>query len=193
MNTLIIDIETKGDKKLLETYLKNLSAPKNYKDEEKIKEWIDNKKLEAEKELALDQDYNEIACIGIKLNDEPAKIISLNELSEFIQNNTLITFNGKSFDLPVIIKNGIKQKIILPYKLLKEATKKYNAPQHIDLMELISFGGQWKSLDSYLQVYLGIEKTPIDFQTCTKEELEAHCIEDCENTYKLFLKFKDLC
>jgi len=185
---IILDIETKAGE-LTETYLSNLSAPKNYKDEEKIKEWMENKKKEVNRELAIDQDYSEIACIGVKIDDEPAKIVKLSELRDLVSEQ-IVTFNGKSFDLPILIKNGLKNKIDLPYVRLKEMTKKWNAVGHIDLIELVSFNGQYKSLDEYLQIYLGIKKTPIDFNTCTQEELEAHCKEDCENTYKLFKFFE---
>ena len=186
---IILDLETRADKRLTETYLSNLSAPKNYKDKEKIEEWLENKRTEIDRELAIDQDYSEIACIGVKIDDESAKIVKLDDLK---LDGQIVTFNGKSFDLPILIKAGIKNKIDLPYQRLKEMTKKWNSPNHIDLMELISFNGQYKSLDQYLQIYLGIKKTPCDFNTCTQEELEKHCIEDCENTYKLFKLFEPL-
>ena len=188
---LTIDLETRSDKRLLEVYNSNLSAPKNYKDEDKIKEWFAIKKLESEKALATDPDYAEIACIGVKEDEEPARIVSTLELSELLRKHRmLITFNGKNFDLPVIVKTGVKQKLELPYKDLRIYQKKWQAEQHIDLMEFISNGADWKSLDEYLQIYLGVKKTPIDFATATQEELEKHCLEDVENTYKLYKLFE---
>lgn len=188
---LTLDCETKADRRLLEVYNSNLSAPKNYKDEEKIKEWFAIKKLESEKALAIDPDYAEIACIGVKEDDEPARIVALKELSAlFAKHKTLVTFNGKGFDLPVLVKTGVKQKLDLPYKDLRVYSKKWQAEQHIDLMEFISNGADWKSLDEYLQIYLGVKKTPIDFATATQEELEKHCTEDVENTYKLYKLFE---
>ena len=190
---LFLDIETKSDKRLLDTYLKNVSAPKNWKDEDKIKAYIQEKKEEAEHELALDQDYSQIDCIAVKKDEEPTKLVTLEELGSLLQGETVVTFNGKNFDLPIIIKNGIKQKINLPFRTLKEMTKRYNAPQHIDLMETLAFGGQFKSLDTYLQIYLGIAKTPIDFKTCTSDELAKHCVEDVDNLYKLYKLFENIC
>jgi hypothetical protein len=52
---------------------------------------------------------------------------------EFLQN-----YNGKKFDIPTIIKNGIKQGLKLPYFKLKQMTKRYDTSKHIDLMELIT-------------------------------------------------------
>ncbi len=188
---LFLDLETKADKRLLEIYNSNLSAPKNYKDEEKIKEWFATKKAESEKALATDPDYAEIACIGVKEDEEPTKLVNMKELGELLtKHKMLVTFNGKGFDLPVIIKNGVKQGLDLPYRDLRIYQKKWQAEQHIDLMEFISNGADWKSLDEYLQIYLGIKKTEIDFATCTQEELEKHCLEDVENTYKLYKLFE---
>ena len=188
---LTIDLETRSDKRLLEVYNSNLSAPKNYKDEEKIKEWFAIKKAESEKALATDPDYAEIACIGVKEDNEPARLVELKDLNAlFAKHKTLVTFNGKGFDLPVLIKTGVKQGLELPYKDLRIYQKKWQAEQHIDLMQFISNGADWKSLDEYLQIYLGVKKTPIDFATATQEELEKHCTEDVENTYKLFKLFE---
>lgn len=188
---LTLDIETGSDKRLLETYLLNIKAPKNYKDEDKIKEYLEAKKLEAEKALSIDPDYNDIKCIGIKENDEPARLVKFSELNSlFEKHKMLITFNGKNFDLPTIIKYGVKNRVNLPYRDLRVYQKKWTSGQHVDLMEVISDGRDYKSLDEYLQIYLGIKKTPIDFLTCTQEELETHCLEDIENTYKLYKLFE---
>jgi len=190
---IILDIETRSDKRLIHTYLENLSAPKNYKDQAKIDEWLENKKAEVEKELAIDSDYAEIACIGVKIDDEPSKLVSLEDITDLIMKHNLITFNGKGFDIPVLIKNALKQgktEKDFAFSVLKEMKKRWNSQSHIDLMEVISDGKDWKSLNTYLQIYLGIKKTPIDFNTCSQEELETHCLEDVENTYKLYKFFE---
>jgi len=188
---IVLDIETKSDKRLIETYLQNLSAPKNYKDQAKIDEWLENKKAEVEKELAIDSDYATIACIGIKIDDQSAKLIEIEDLNDLVIKHKIITFNGKGFDLPVLTKNALKLGLKeFPYTYFREMKKRWNALNHIDLMETISDGKDWKSLDTYLQIYLGIKKTPIDFTVCSQEELEKHCLEDVENTYKLFKFFE---
>ena len=125
---LFLDLETRADKRLLEVYNSNLSAPKNYKDADKIKEWLEGKKLESEKALATDPDYAGIACIGVKEDEDPAKIVSIKELGELLtKHKMLITFNGKNFDLPVIVKTGVKQGLDLPYKDLRIYQKKWQA------------------------------------------------------------------
>lgn len=203
----ILDIETRGDKKLLEVFLENITAPKTYKDPDKIAEYIESKKLDATKAMAVDPDYNEIICIGVKEGKKPGVLMSLQEYATWLKTavvlpdgakveniyQKMITFNGKQFDLPVIIRAGIKAGIDLPYKQLMQLCDKYRAMNHIDLMEKLAVGyGNYKSLDKYLQIYLGISKKPIDFAVATEAEIREHCLEDLENTAKLFNKFSPL-
>ena len=189
---ITLDIETRADDKLLPIYLENISAPKNIKDPEKIEARLEAKRNEAKNNLAVDQDYSEIVCIGIKENDEPAKLVSLKELLELLpKHNKVVTFNGKSFDMPVIAKCAIKQGLELSLNFAT-LTKRFATDYHIDLMEQIACNSNYKSLDVYLQIYLGIKKTPIDFNSCSEDELKAHCLEDVENTYKLYQLFKNL-
>jgi len=210
MNTLTIDIETEPDSKLADLFTSRIKAPKIYKDIEKIKAYVEEKKADLTKQMSVDVDFCSIKCIGVKENDEPAKIVTLEELLAIISNHVdvksemaseyqnralnwrVVTFNGKHFDCPIITRQALKNGITAPYKWLKEATKRYDTGKHIDLMEFIG-DGEYKSLDTYTQIYLGEEPKPeIDFVTCSQEELETHCLNDVELTYKLYNKFKPL-
>lgn len=187
--TLFLDIETRCDKNLLPIYLETVKAPANLKDPEKIKQSIETKKAEAVKNLALDQDFSEIACIGIKEDTDHARIVTLTELIKLLtKHDTLVTFNGKNFDIPIIIKSCVKAKNPIT-KNLYPLIRKYHTDKHIDLMEVLAMNEQVKRLDTYLRIYLGISKTPIDFETCSQEELEAHCLSDVEQTFLLYNKF----
>lgn len=209
MTNIFLDIETKPNPKLIDLFTSKIKAPKTYKDEEKIKAYIEEKKSDLVKQMSTDIDFCEISLIGIKINDDPAKLIQLFELldllnehlkikaepasdyQERVLNFRLITFNGKKFDLPVIIREAIRQGLDAPFRELKEWTKKFKTSHHIDLMELLA-DGDYKSLDLYCQVYLGESKEEINFETCSQEELEKHCLEDVEKTAKLFNKFNKL-
>jgi len=187
----VVDIESRPQKNLVEMFNKRIKAPSNYKEPKVIEAYIEKAKLDSVKAMSVDTDYNEIFCIGAKANDEDAKLISLDELGQYILDGyILVTFNGKKFDLPTIIKNGIKQGLKLPYFQLKQMCKRWDTSKHIDLMELL--GEEYRSLDTYLQIYLGISKKEIDFATCTNVELVQHNIEDVNNTYKLFKLFEQL-
>lgn len=192
MSTIILDIETTVDKSLVDTYLANIKVPKTYKTKEAIDNYIESKKTDVFKSMAVDWDYSNILLIGIKELDQPARMISLEEFGALFDNpkTLFVTFKGKSFDIPVLIRNGIKKGVNLPYRKMVDSIKKFNYNgKLVDIMESLSKWGDYKSLDTYLQIYFGIKKTPINFETCSIEELTAHCVEDLENTEKMYNKF----
>ena len=198
MKYIILDIETKPQENI--SHLKEIVANKVLKDPEKIAADIEEKTKGLRKTLSLDTDYADIICIGVKTEEETLMFKSLAEFSEWyaglntdeINDNVLVGYNIKAFDIPIIIKQGLKQGLNLPYNEFHKMTKKFSTEYCIDLMEVISYQASWKSLDELLKIYLGISKTPIDFETASEDEIIAHCEEDCENTYKLFKLFEKL-
>lgn len=189
-----LDIETCANLDLLEIFTSNIKAPKTYKDEDKIKEYVENAKKDAIPKMMVDIDYCNIACIGCKKENEEAKLITLEEFAEIfnMSESRIIVFNGKKFDLPILLRQSIKKSLDLPYRDLHEALKSRYSPKVIDVMEELGNYGDYKSMDTYLKIYCGIEKTPIDFVHCSEEELETHCLEDVTNLEILFNKFNKL-
>jgi hypothetical protein len=201
----VIDIETRKDPALLEVFLENITAPKNIKDEEKIKEHIEAKKAEAYKLMATDADYAEIICVGVKELGKEPKLLSFEEYVKWLGESnktadgadiynwaqTMITFNGKNFDLPLLMRTAIKKGVAFPFSHFKRQCDKYKATNHIDLMQALECGwGNTKSLDKYLQIYLGVKKKPVDFATATEQEIREHNIEDLINSELLYRKFE---
>ncbi len=187
-----IDIESKPQANLVELYTKGIKAPKTYKDEEKIKEYIENKANEFKKKMSVDTDYADIICIGIKELGKEPKLYYKETIEQFFKENekpVFITFNGKKFDIPLLMKWGIKNNLDLPYQYLKGMTKRWSTEWHIDLQEVIC-DNTYKSLDELLQIYLGISKKPIDFNTASEKEIKEHCLEDIINSELLYNKFK---
>lgn len=187
-----IDIESKPQANLVELYTKGIKAPKTYKDEEKIKEYIENKANEFKKKMSVDTDYADIICIGIKELGKEPKLYYKETIEQFFKENekpVFITFNGKKFDIPLLMKWGIKNNLDLPYQYLKGMTKRWSTEWHIDLQEVIC-DNTYKSLDELLQIYLGISKNPIDFNTASEKEIKEHCLEDIINSELLYNKFK---
>lgn len=187
-----IDIETKPQANLVELYTKGIKAPKTYKDEEKIKEYIENKANEFKKKMSVDTDYADIICIGIKELGKEPKLYYKETIEQFFKENekpVFITFNGKKFDIPLLMKWGIKNNLDLPYQYLKGMTKRWSTEWHIDLQEVMC-DNTYKSLDELLQIYLGISKKPIDFNTASEKEIKEHCLEDIINSELLYNKFK---
>jgi predicted PolB exonuclease-like 3'-5' exonuclease len=196
-----IDIETTPDKGLVELFESSIKPDVRLKDPIKRKADIESKIKAGRKTMSTSQDFSEIACIGIKEIGRDSEILQIEEMVSWLFSNinpstTFITFNGKSFDIPVLIKNGIKKGLDLPYRQLSRMTSKYRADNHIDLMQELDFNtNSYKTMNHYMAVYLGVEKeTQGDefFATATQEELEQHCMDDLIHTEMLFEKFRDI-
>lgn len=188
----ILDVETKPNLELEELFASEIKAPGNYKDPKKIAQYIAIEKGKMFKRMATSVDYCQIACIGLKELGKPGELVTLEDLGRILLADTslhLVTFNGKQFDLPILIKHGVKQGIKLPYQELIEATRMWSSSNHTDLMELLSFGQDWLSLDKYLQIYCGVKKKEVDFEQISQGELEQHCLEDLGLTEMLYEKF----
>lgn len=188
----ILDIETKPQEDLVNIVVEGIKANGVLKDPEKIKADIEYKKSVIKKTMSTDTDLADIICIGIKkVGDYEPILLNIKEFEGFIKENPLaifVTFNGKKFDIPLLIKQGIKNNLDLPYQRLKEMCKKWQNIGHYDLMEIIC-DGDYKSLDLLLQIYCGVKKTPINFETASEDEIKKHCLEDLKNTELLCKKF----
>jgi hypothetical protein len=208
MNRFILDCETKPQQNLVGLFSEEIKPKANLKDPEKIKADIEAKELASRKEMATDTDYADIICVGIKKIGEEGRTLTLKEMEQWFKDRTIkitideiettryefefITFNGKSFDIPLLIKQGLNNGLDFPYKKLMEMTKKFKDSGHYDLKEILSFGGDWRSLDLYLKIYLGKQKTAIDFNTADDEEIMSYCKDDLSLTEELYNKFKQI-
>jgi len=192
----VLDIETKPQEDLIELYKDEIKPSKNLKDPEKIEADIANRLKGLRKKMSVDPDSADIICIGIKNiaigGDKEARLVEPKELEELFKTNFhLITYNGKKFDIPLLIRYGIKHDLDLPYKDLQEMTVRFRSSRHLDLQELIC-NNEYKSLDLLLQIYCGVKKTPIDFEKDSEEKIKAHCLEDIYHTELLYNKFKKI-
>lgn len=210
MKIAIIDIETRGDSSLFDTYCANIKPDPRLKDPAKIEADLNEKTEEALSTMCLDSDYADIICVGVyDLHEEKKHLFSPEEFAKWLnglekvdkndrmgasktkryQSYRICTFNGRNFDLPILIKHGIRHGIEYPYEWMVNLLDKYKGTAHIDLMEKLSMvWGKNKSLDQYLQIYCGVAKTLIDFKEASEEEIKAHCSEDLDNTKLLFEK-----
>ena len=174
----------------METLYKKYILDIETKPQEDLKEIYPKKDIS---KMAIDTDYADIVCIGLKELGKEPQLINDNQLEELFKKRAVfITYNGKGFDIPLIIRYGIKKDLDLPYKELRDMTKRFQTEWHIDLMEILCDYGKWKSLDELLQIYLGISKKPIDFETATEEEIKEHCLDDLYQTEMLYNKFNKL-
>jgi hypothetical protein len=206
----ICDLESKGDPKLFDTFCANIKPDPRLKDPAKIDANLNSKIEEALFDMALDHDFCEIICVGVyDLHENKKHLFTPVEFAKWLngfekvskkdqmgpsktkryQSYRMVGFNSRAFDLPILIKHGIRHGIDYPYEWMVNQLDKYKGTAHIDLMEKLSMvWGKNKSLDQYLQIYCGVAKTPIDFKEATEEEIKAHCSEDLDNTKLLFEK-----
>ena len=200
---IAIDIETMPNPDMICRLPEPTLKLGNVKDPEKIA----IKKEEAKKaqidKMALSPLWGEIACIGYC--DENNSTCDIEEEKEMITNflktvvdKQIVTYNGKSFDLPFIYKRGIilgVEGCTIP--ALNIFVDRYKSqPRHIDVMEQFCGYGQYEKLDILGDVLLGENKLDFDFKKIpellqTKEGkyiLVEYCLKDCYLTWNLAKK-----
>lgn len=208
----IIDIETRPSEKLKPIFFDTIKPDSRLKDPAKIAADIEEKKADCQKALSLDHDFSEIVCVGVKPLGKDGVIMTFDEFVAWLnvknplfkgnKSDTIgatmemITFNGKNFDLPVLIKYAIRKGYTekqFPYKRFLTSIDRYKAFSHIDLQEKLQLtrDSKYKSLDLYLKIYLNKQKKEINFATATEAEIRAHCLEDIGHTEELYLLMKD--
>jgi DNA polymerase elongation subunit (family B) len=114
---------------------------------------------------------------------------------------TLITFNGRNFDIPFIMLRSAIYKIRPPFNLMSGT--KFNYPNHIDLIDELTFYSptQWGAtkkfnFDFYAHSFgivspkaQGIDGSKVpDFYAEGKiKDISEYCMRDVDATWELFL------
>ena len=160
MNILFLDIET-ADNPAMVSCLPELNAKANLKDPEKIAADLEEKRAKQRANMALDGDYGQVTAIGWAWNNEAVPTAEMGYERELIataseliyQADYVITFNGKSFDLPYLWTRARHHGAAMPYP--EPDTNKYRDHWHIDVMLLLTYRGAIpaKPMAQYAQVY----------------------------------------
>ena len=187
----VLDIETKPQDNLVDTF--PLKIKKNLKDPEKIEKDLDEKTKGRHKKMSTDPDYADIICIGIKAVGEEGKLYKLKDMEEWFRKYPkfeFITYNGKKFDIPLLIFQGIKHGLDFPYQRLGDMCKKWKIVGHYDLMEIHSeLAGDYKSKDLLCKIYLGKTPLKVDYATASDELIGKRCLSDLDFQEELYNKF----
>ena len=200
MKILAIDVETFFDKNNI-SKLPPVEPDSRLKDPEKIKQNIEEKTQKMIETASLNPLYSKLACIGyygddikeVHLADEKEMIKTL---LERIENNVIVSWNGKNFDFEFIIKRGVILGLC-PLSLLEKYTSKYKSENHIDLMEKWAGYGKFAKLDEVASILLDgehkeefdVKEIPNLIKTKTgKELIKRYCLQDCKLTYNLARK-----
>jgi len=198
-NQIVIDIETYANMEVLDI-LPEPSIDSRLKDPEKVEAAQAEARAKQIDKMALSPLTGKIACIGFYNLDVKQVLFAdsekelLDTFWQFAEYKTLVTYNGKLFDVPFIFKRGI----ILGCEWatitnMKRFTDRYKSEKHIDLMAEFCNFGEYEKLDTLAKFILGEGKIDFDFKQIpelmkTPEgrlQIEEYCLRDCEITWKL--------
>lgn len=206
MRHLILDIETVGHPDA-GNWLEPCKAPANYKDPAKIAAAVAEATAERNDKLALDPDCCRVVAFGWVLvgSNNPTVHLAKDEFEEREglkllwdayaavpgqQETRFVTFYGRSFDLPVLLRRSM----YLGVKAPKLNLDRYRSP-HIDVWDELTFKGALRTAHS-LKFYakrLGIGTLDkVDGADIGKlvaagdwDAVHAHCLSDIGLTHAL--------
>lgn len=214
---LVFDIETRVDKELV----KEVYDPENSLTLEQAYDTARDQILErsgqqsdffpipfhipiAISTLQADENYRirALGSIGIDRFSEMDLVARFWQMFESAQ--TLVTFNGRGFDLPVLETRALKHGIALPRYFAAGQTKstyrgsRYSDAYHIDLCDFLSnFGAAFRRNSlNVLAKLIGLpgkysiagEDVEYLYRQGRLKEINQYCMTDVLQTYLLFLR-----
>ncbi len=156
--------------------------------------------------LQADENYRirALGCLGADRFSEAELVTRFWQLFENVQ--TLITFNGRGFDLPVLEIQALKHGLSLPRYFAAGQTKqtyrgsRYSDSYHVDLCDfLANFGAAPRrgSLDVLARLSglpgkysIAGEDVEYLFRQRRLKEINQYCMTDALQTYLLFLRIE---
>lgn len=160
---------------------------------------------------ALSPMLSRVVCVGmlnldtggarcpVNLTDEAALLAEVN--SVLAKTTRLVTFNGRGFDVPVLIHRSVINGVPVAPVLWAAANQKpWEDRPHVDAMNVLSFGGTVRrySLEAWAIGYgLANPKSGGDGSCVAEmvaagdtESLTRYCMGDVETTAALYRRFK---
>jgi predicted PolB exonuclease-like 3'-5' exonuclease len=202
MRYLCLDVETVAIPDV-ETYIEPVSAPSNYKDPEKIAQYILEARNAAAVKASLDVDLARIVALGYRREDGSIDVLRCpDEREERFALGVLweqhrrhpgakwLTYNGLEFDLPLVLRRSLYLEIPAP----EIQVDKYRHPQVLDLMSILSMQGKlrWHSMGFYAARFgLPVEPDITGAEIAERflagdwDAIEKHCRYDVETTWRL--------
>lgn len=156
--------------------------------------------------------FNKIVTLGCLLLEDyaPRKLGCVGEhkpeaqmLTDFAgwldrQKPTIVTWNGRGFDMPVITSRALKHGISMPWWFRDRNTRyRYTPEGHFDLMDFLADFGAAKSsrLDAYAKLVGFPGKVGVDGSQVAPmvhagrlDEVNAYCLCDVVQTAAIFLR-----
>ena len=126
----------------------------------------------------------------------------LEEFSRFVgrARPVLVTYNGRSFDLPVIVMRSLCHAIALPwYYRDRDVRYRYSADGHLDLCDWLADHGAARAgkLDAIARLIglpgkLGVDGSQVEglYRAGQLAAIQSYCLADVAQTALLFLRFR---
>ena len=158
--------------------------------------------------LWLDGDYrlrrlgvvNDPAPPAVDADDAEGQV--LEAFSRFVgkHRTTLVTYNGRSFDLPVIALRSLCHGVPLPWYYQERGVRyRYSEEGHIDLCDWLADHGATRSgsLDALARLCglpgkVGVDGSQVEglHRTGQLAAIQSYCLADVAQTAFLFLRFR---
>jgi hypothetical protein len=159
--------------------------------------------------LWLDHSYR-LKRFGVIGEQEPRSTGSLDQrerrlledFSRFVgrARPVLVTYNGRSFDLPVIVMRSLCHAISLPwYYRDRDIRYRYSEDGHLDLCDWLADHGATRAgkLDAVARLIglpgkIGVDGSQVEglYRAGQLESIQKYCLTDVAQTALLFLRFR---
>jgi len=214
---LVFDIETRVDKELV----KQIHDPENALTIDQAYDKVRDELLQRSNQqsdffpipfhvpiaiatLQADENYriHALGCLGADRFSEPEMVARFWQIFESAE--TLVTFNGRGFDLPVLETRALRHGLSLPRYFgtaqakLRYRSSRYSDAYHVDLCDFLSnFGAVYRrgSLDLLAKLIglpgkYSIEGSDVEYlcRQGRQKEINQYCITDVLQTFLLFLR-----
>jgi hypothetical protein len=126
----------------------------------------------------------------------------LEDFSRFVgrARPVLVTYNGRSFDLPVIVMRSLCHAIALPwYYRDRDVRYRYSAEGHLDLCDWLADHGAARAgkLDAIARLIglpgkIGVDGSQVEglYRAGQLASIQSYCLADVAQTALLFLRFR---
>ena len=126
----------------------------------------------------------------------------LEDFSRFVgrARPVLVTYNGRSFDLPVIVMRSLCHAIALPwYYRDRDVRYRYSAEGHLDLCDWLAEHGAARAgkLDAIARLIglpgkLGVDGSQVEglYRAGQLASIQSYCLADVAQTALLFVRFR---
>jgi len=152
--------------------------------------------------MLLDENYR-LRRLGV-IGDSGDEESILTGFSEYVERYrpALVTFNGRTFDLPVIVLRALRHGLQMAWYYQERGLRyRYSEEGHIDLCDWLAEHGAAKSssLDALTRLIglpgkLGVDGSQIEglYRAGKIETIRDYCLADVTQTALLFLRFRML-